>query len=103
MTHRTISFAKTNRSILYNLFDALRHNLPSHCSVGRVSKDETCAQFVIAVDPSLKMPNSETSNLACQPARLALHIAGRFLCLAWLGLASMLIEGSIQQRNSEVR
>jgi len=76
MTHRTIGFAKTNQSV-YNLFDALRHNLPSHCSVGRLSKGETCAHFVIAVDPSLKS-QMRVSNLACQPARVALHTAGRF-------------------------
>ena len=100
MTHRTIGFAKTNQSV-YNLFDALRHNLPSHCSVGCLSKGETCANLVIAVDPSLKS-QIRVSNLACQPARHALHAAGRFLF--WLCRpGQQLIEGSIQQRNSDLR
>lgn len=76
MTHRTIGFAKSERSV-YNPFDALRHKVPLNDSLGCLSKGETCAHFVIAVDPSVKS-HIRDSDLACQPARLALHTAGHF-------------------------
>ena len=76
MTHRTIGFAKSERSV-YNPFDALRHKVPLNHSLGCLSKGETCLHFVIAVDPSVKSQIRD-SDLACQPARLALHTAGHF-------------------------
>jgi len=100
MTHRTNGFAKTKRSV-YNLFDALRHKLPSYRSLSRSRKGETCARLVIAVDPSIKR-QIRVSNLACRLARLALQIAGQVLFLLCRP-GQQLIEGSIQQRNSDLR
>ena len=88
---------------------ALRvQSLLTHCGITcrfiapwvAYSKGETCTYLVITVDPSVKS-QIQVSNLACQPARVALRSQAVFV-FSCAGLTGELIDGSIQQRTQAI-